>query len=281
MKIALATQTAEVGRPAAVSLLSGSFEERAAKASEWGAAGLELLPVDPAALDPQAVRQVLQRHGLEAAAIGSVLLGFGGITLLEADAEKARLAEARLHALIDFAAATGAPLVGIGGHRGRIAAFGSEEGPARLVSILRDAAAHASMRKVRVAIEPINRYQTDCITNTEEGLALLEKVDHPAAGLLLDTCHMNMEESSWEDAFGRAMAAGRLWHVHVADNNRLAPGLGLIDFHVVIAALRGAGYTGYLSAEVFAQPDPDSAARASLAHISRILSGAAGDPRGS
>jgi sugar phosphate isomerase/epimerase len=281
MKIALATQTPEVDRPAVVSLLSGTFEERAAKASEWGADGLELLPFHPAALDAQAVRETLQRHGLEAAAIGSVLLGFGGITLLDAEAEKARRAEARLHELIDFAAATGASLVGIGGHRGRIASIGSEQGPARLVSILREAAVYASARNVRIAIEPINHYQTDYITNVDEGLAVLDKIDHPAAGLLLDTCHMNIEESSWSGAFERAMAAGRLWHVHVADNNRLAPGHGLIDFQVVVAALRDAGYSGYLSAEVFAQPDADSAARASLATMGRILNQAASEPRGS
>src|SRR3989304_1702274 len=119
MKLALATQTSEVGSPAAVSLLSGTFEERAAKAAAWGAAGLELLPIDPAALDPQAVRKILQRNGLEAAAIGSVLLGFAGLTLLHSDPKIAAQAESRLHALIDFAAAVGAPLVGLGGHPGR------------------------------------------------------------------------------------------------------------------------------------------------------------------
>ena len=277
MKLALATQTSEVGSPAAVSLLSGTFEERAAKAAAWGAAGLELLPIDPAALDPQAVRKILQRNGLEAAAIGSVLLGFAGLTLLHSDPEKAAQAESRLHALIDFAAAVGAPLVGLGGHRGRIASVGAEEGPGRLIAVLRRAAEYAASRRVRVALEPINRYQTDFVTNTDEGLGLAEKVGHPALGLLLDTCHMNMEESSWAGAFQRAMSAGRLWHVHVADSNRLAPGQGLIDFQAVVDALRQAGYSGYLSAEIFAQPDPDTAARATLTHMLPLLGIPAGE----
>lgn len=277
MKLALATQTPEVGPPAPVSLLSGSFEERAAKAAEWGAAGLELLPIDPAALDPQAIRQTLKRYGLEAAAIGSVLLGFAGLTLLHPDPEKASQAESRLLALIDLAAAVEAPLVGIGGHRGRIASMGAENGQGHLVAILRRASAHAASRHVRLALEPINRYQTDFVTNADEGLALIEKVAHPALGLLLDTCHMNIEESSWAGAFQRAMSAGRLWHVHVADSNRLAPGRGLIDFGAVVAALRQAGYSGYLSAEIFAQPDPDTAARAALTHMLPLLGGAEGD----
>ncbi len=278
MKLALATQTPEVGSPAAVSLLSGSFEERAAKAAAWGAAGLELIPFDPASLDTRAVRQTLQRHGLEAAAIGSVLLGFAGLTLLHADPEVASQAERRLMALIDLAVAVGAPLVGLGGHRGRIAAVGVEQGPASLVAILRQAADYAAARQIRLALEPINHFQTDFVINTDEGLALVDQVGHPALGLLLDTCHMNIEERSWAGCFQRAMSAGRLWHVHVADSNRLAPGQGLIDFPAVVAALRRAGYDGYLSAEIFAQPDPDTAARAALTHMLPLLGPAAGGP---
>jgi sugar phosphate isomerase/epimerase len=68
-----------------------------------------------------------------------------------------------------------------------------------------------------------------------------------------------------------AMEAGRLWHVHVADNNRLAPGKGLINFSAIIACLREVGYEGYLSAEILAQPDPDTAARDAVAHMRRLL----------
>jgi sugar phosphate isomerase/epimerase len=258
--------------------LTGSFEERAAKAAEWGADGLELIPLDPASLDPAAVRQVLQRHGLEAAAIGSVLLGFAGLTLLHADPKIAAQARGRLTALIDFAAEIGAPLIGVGGHRGRVASLGAEEGPRRLIAILTEAADHAHARGVRLALEPINRYQTDFVTNTDEGLALLDRVGHPAVGLLLDTCHMNMEESSWGGCFQRAVSSGRLWHVHVADSNRLAPGQGLIDFPAVVAALRTSGYDGYLSAEIFAKPDPDTAARAALTHMLPLLGRPVDDP---
>jgi sugar phosphate isomerase/epimerase len=82
---------------------------------------------------------------------------------------------------------------------------------------------------------------------------------------------MNIDESSWVEPFQRAMAAGKLWHIHVADNTRLAPGRGLIDFAKIIAVLRQIGYTGYLSAEIFAQPDPDSAARDTVAHLGPLL----------
>ncbi len=70
---------------------------------------------------------------------------------------------------------------------------------------------------------------------------------------------MNIEEASRTEPFRAALAAGRLFHVHVGDNNRLPPGRGLIDFATIVDTLHGAGYHGYLSAELLAEPDGDTA----------------------
>ena len=277
MKLSLSVQTPEVQFAAPVALLTGSFEEKVAKAAAWGAQGLELMPVDPAALDAPALLASMERAGLEAAAIGSTLLGAVGLTLLQAEAEKAALARFRLRDLIDFAAAVRAPLVTIGSVRGRAATFGAGARE-QLVTMLREAAVHAASRGVRLVLEPINRYQLDLVNSVEEALALVEEVSHAALGLLLDTCHMNMEESSWQEPFERAMAAGRLWHVHVADSNRRAPGRGLLDFAAIIAILRQVGYAGYLSAEILALPDPDRAAQDMLVHLRPLLEQYRPDP---
>ena len=271
MKLALTVQTPEVSSPSPVSLLSGTFEERLAKAAGLGVDGLELIPIDPAVLDASAIRASLARHGLKAAAIGTVLMGIvAGVTLLHPDPAVSTQAQTQLRDMIDLASATEAPLVTIGSSRGRVADAG-EEGLEQLAAILHRAADFAESRGVRLALEPINHYQTDAITNAKEGLAFLERVGHPAVGLLLDTCHMNIDEKSWAQPVRDVMAAGRLWHVHLADNNRLAPGRGLIDFRPILTALREVGYTGYLSAEVFAQPDPDVAAQDALTHIRSLL----------
>jgi sugar phosphate isomerase/epimerase len=62
-----------------------------------------------------------------------------------------------------------------------------------------------------------------------------------------------------------------LWHVHLGDNNRLPPGCGLIDFRAIVATLREVGYSGYLSAELLARPDPDTAARHTLTYMRSLL----------
>ena len=166
----------------------------------------------------------------------------------------------------------GAPLVTIGSFRGRLAAVG-EDGRERLRVVLREAAAYAQERGIRLALEPLNHYEMDFLNRAEEVLSFIQEMGHPALGVLLDTYHFNMEESSWTEPFRRAMVAGKLWHVHLGDNNRLPPGRGLINFHAIIAILREAGYRGYLSAELWARPDPDTAARQTLAYMRALLEG--------
>jgi sugar phosphate isomerase/epimerase len=271
MKLSLAIQTPEVQPFIPVALLSGTFEEKLAKAAGWGADGVELMTADPLALDVEALRASLWRSGLAVAAIGSGAVTLAaGLTLLHPDPAKAGLAAARVRQLIDFAAAVGSPLVTVGSFRGRLASAGAE-GRERLVAVLREAATYAEAHGVRLALEPLNRYEADIVTNAEEGLAFVDEVGHAGLGLLLDTFHVNIEETSWTEPFRRLVAADRLWHVHLGDNNRLAPGRGLIDFRAIVATLREAGYSGYLSAELLARPDPDTAARDTLAHMRSLL----------
>ena len=157
------------------------------------------------------------------AAIGTgAVAASSGLTLLHADAEVRLQARRRLDQLIEFAAAVGAPIVTIGAFRGRAAWMG-EGAREELQGALRAAAELAAAYDVRLALEPVNRYEVDLIHTVEEGLAFLREVGRESLGLLLDTFHVNIEESSWTEPFRRAHAAGKLFHVHLGDNNRLAP----------------------------------------------------------
>ncbi len=271
MKLALSIQTPEVPVTLPIALLSGSLDEKLAKAARLGADGVELITVDPATLDAPELRARLSGYGLEAAAIASGGMAFAlGLTLLHAEPATAAKAAQRLKDLIDFAAAVGAPVVTIGSFRGKAAAVGPGALDT-LCAILAEHGAYAAARGVRLVIEALNHYEVDLIRSAAEALDVIERVGSPAVGLLLDTYHVTFEESSWTAPFTRALAAGRLWHVHVADNNRLPPGQGLIDFAAIVDALRAGGYTGYLSAELWPRPDPDEAARATLAHMRPLV----------
>jgi sugar phosphate isomerase/epimerase len=69
------------------------------------------------------------------------------------------------------------------------------------------------------------------------------------------------------------MAAGKLFHVHIGDNNRLPPGRGMIDFGEILAVLKKIEYSGWMTAELLSRPDADTAAQQTLEHLHRILKG--------
>jgi sugar phosphate isomerase/epimerase len=272
MKLALATPTSEVEVPVPVALLSGTFEERLQKAAHLGYDGVELLVARPDELSAKEISIQVSKVGLEVAAIGTGAVYLADkLTLLASDPEVSRRATARLNALIEFAAALGAPIVTIGSFRGRLAWAGGAEARDILVDILRGCAQKAMGQGVHLALEPLNRYETDIVQTAAQGLALIEEVGHSHLGLLLDTYHVNIEESSLTEPFRQAMVTGHLWHVHVGDSNRLPPGQGHLDFPGIVAALQESDYQGYLSAELLSRPDPDAAAEATIKHMRQLM----------
>ncbi len=120
------------------------------------------------------------------------------------------------------------------------------------VESLRACCDYATPRGVTIAIEPINRFETYFINRTDQALALAEAVGDDC-GICLDIFHMNIEEEEWEQALQRA--SSRLKGFHVADNNRLAPGMGSFDWPHIIATLRACGFDGALSVEFCAPVD--------------------------
>jgi sugar phosphate isomerase/epimerase len=228
---------------------------------------------DPDVLDVPALKRGLAAAGLEAAAVGTgAVAGSTGLTLLHADPDVRRQARLRLYRLIRLADEVGAPVVTIGAFRGRAAWMG-EGAEGELADALRAAAELAAGYAVRLALEPVNRYEVDLVHTVDQGLDFLRRVGHNDLGLLIDTFHANIEESDPLAPYRRVMQAGRLYHVHLGDNNRLAPGWGAIDFRAIVECLRRGGYTGYLSAELLPRPDPDAAARQTLQHMRNLIDG--------
>jgi 5-keto-L-gluconate epimerase len=271
MRLSLTVQTPEVPVTIPVALLSGAFEEKLRKAAALDVQGVELVTSEPAALDLDWIIGLLRQNRLAISAIASgAMAPVAGLTLLDPDPSVAFSARQRLDELVTLAGRVGAPIVTVGSFRGRMHAD-RNLALVQFADILRSAADHAAAVGVRIAVEPLNRFESDLIHTIDQGLSFLEQVDHPAVGLLVDTFHVNIEESSWTEPFRRAAAAGKLLHIHVGDNNRLAPGRGLIDFHAILQTLGEIGYSGWLTAELLALPDPDTAARETIEVIARLL----------
>jgi sugar phosphate isomerase/epimerase len=105
---------------------------------------------------------------------------------------------------------------------------------------------------VRMAIEPLNRFETYFINRADQALAMADAVG-PKCGVCLDAFHMNIEERDFLATI-RHMGK-RLYDFHAADNNRLAPGQGALDWRAIVQTLRSAGYDGALTAEFVAPID--------------------------
>jgi len=118
-----------------------------------------------------------------------------------------------------------------------------------LVAQLGDLAGYAGDKGAVLGVEPLNRFETSFINLAAQAIEIVDRVDHPACRIMLDTFHMNIEEKSLGDAI---RAAGRrLVHFHACENDRGTPGTGNITWGEVAAALREIGYNGPVVIESF------------------------------
>jgi sugar phosphate isomerase/epimerase len=137
-----------------------------------------------------------------------------------------------------------------------------------LIEALQACCAAARPQGVRLALEPINRYETTLINTAQQGLELIQRVGADNFGLLLDTFHMNIEEAQIESSI--RLCGSHLFHFHVADSNRAAPGGGHLDFPSILGALGSTGYMGWVSGEFLPRPDAETAAREGITFLRKI-----------
>lgn len=238
------------------------LEAGCAHAAALGFDAVEIFPPGPEALDPVAIRALLDRHGLGLAAVGT---GAGWVKhkLRLTDPDPAVRQRAREFAggVVAVAGALGAPAI-IGSMQGRCDP-GTSRGQVLgwLGEALQDLAARAAVHGQALLFEPLNRYESDVFCRQAEAAQYLRDLAAPNLRVLCDLFHMNIEEKCLADTL-RAVG-DRVGHVHWADTNRHAVGFGHLEPAPVIAALREIGYTGYLSAEVLPLPDSVAAARQS------------------
>lgn len=113
---------------------------------------------------------------------------------------------------------------------------------------LSDVAARAADLGIGVALEVVNRYETNLFNTAKGALAYLDGVDGDV-GVHLDTYHMNIEES---DMFQPVATAGELLrYVHIGESHRGYLGTGTVDFGSFFRALASAGYDGPIVFESF------------------------------
>ncbi len=226
--------------------------------------GFDLIEVafeDMALIDAELLAEHAANVGLDILVCGA----YGpGRNLVSADAAERAATAAYVRGLIDAAVICGSEVVA-GPAYGAVGKTPAADRAARqrerdlAAAELRPLAAYAGDHGVRLALEPLNRFETDLINVVEQGLALVEAVGSPHIGLHLDTFHMHLEE---RDSAAAIRAAGdRLFHFHACENDRGTPGRGQVAWPAIAAALADVGYGGPVVIESFT-PEVKSIARA-------------------
>ena len=226
-----------------------TFEEKVRVLGELGYEGVELRG-DQLPERIGEIREALGKTGLEAACVcGGYRFG-----LLAADKREREESMQQLRDLLSAAGEVGAQGVIV------VPIFGPPKLPdlapwksARemedelLAVQLSELAGHAGSCGTQLILEPLNRYETHYLNRVEQAMAICERINTPHMTILADVFHMNIEETDLPSAL--RVAASRLGYVHLADSNRLVPGLGHTDFRSIFATLQELGYRGWMSLE--------------------------------
>lgn len=230
---------------------TGIADELFRKVASMGFDAVEIAVEDPGLIDAGAVAEALQRHGLKALVCGA----FGpDRDLAHEDPAVHRHCLDYISRCLDICTALGAGFLG--------GPMYSAVGKARMVPAeqrlrewnlavdnLRTACGMASDRGLRLAIEPLNRFESDMVNTCADAIRMIDQVGHPAAGILLDAFHMNIEEPDVRAAITEA--GDRLLHLQVADNYRGTPGTGQVRWDDYRQGLQDIGYRGAVSIESF------------------------------
>ena len=218
---------------------------------DWGCDAVEIALEDTAHIDANVIKKGLSEYGL---ACSSICAAMGpGRDLRGTPAEQQAAVEYITQGM-ELMAQIGCPVMAgpLYSTVGRAEQTPEDQYSKQwdtVVMHMRRLANRADDLGVTLAIEPLNRYETDFINTADQAVRLVDEIDHPAIGILLDTYHMNIEEK--DSAAAIRKAGRRLLHVHACGCDRGAPGGDHIDWHSIRAALKEVDYRGSLVIESF------------------------------
>ena len=247
-------------------LTDAPLADIAPRVAGWGFDVIELPIEDPGDWDPSRTARLLADLGL-GATVCAVMPP--GRELVATEPDVVARTQDYLRRCVDAAAQVGSgvvagPMYASVGRTWRPAPGERTAWAEQLTAALAPVADHAASSGVRLAVEPLNRYETSVVNTVEQGLAVIADLPAAAVGLTLDIYHLNIEEQDPPAAVRAAGAAGRLAHVQVCANDRGAPGADHVDWMALRDALDDAGYGGPLCIESFTADNASIATAASI-----------------
>jgi D-psicose/D-tagatose/L-ribulose 3-epimerase len=230
---------------------TASASELFPKIAAMGFDTVEIAVEDPALIDGPAIKEALDKYNLKAGICGA----FGPMRdLTHEDPAIHANCLAYIEDCLNLCTIVGASFFG--------GPMYSAVGKARMVSAeqrkkewdlavqnLQIVCKMAAAKGLSIAIEPLNRFESDLVNTAEDALRMVTDIDHPAARVMLDSFHMSIEERDIEKAI--ITVGDKLIHLQVAENYRGTPGTGQTNWNAYKKGLEAIGYNKTITIESF------------------------------
>lgn len=221
------------------------------KISDMGFDVVEIAVEDPALIDVSKVKKALSDNGLKAIICGA----FGtSRDLTSADESLQKNSLEYIEACLEIsmhleAGFFSGPMYSAVGKARMLPPDARKKEWELAVNNLKKVSDMAASRGLQIALEPLNRFESDLVNNVDDVLRLINDINHPAAMVMLDAFHMGIEERDAEKAIVKA--GEKLIHLQVAENYRGTPGSGQTNWDAYRRGLEKINYSGIVSIESF------------------------------
>ena len=217
----------------------------------WGFDSVEIALEHESHIDAAFVKAELERYGL---VCGTLCGAFGPGRDLRGTTEEQQASMDYIQHLIDAMSTLGAsvlagPLYSVVGRADFVPEKERKDQWKLVAKNLKRVCQYAQKKGKKIALEPLNRFETDFINTCEQAAQMVKDVANPALGIHLDTFHMNIEEKDQGASIRKAGKA--LGHFHACGSDRGTPGNDHIDWKPIAKALKAVGYKGDVVIESF------------------------------
>ena len=218
------------------------------------------------------IRELARAAEVEIAGIHWVLVKPEGLYINHPEEHIRRRTADYFCELVDFCADIGGRrmIVGSPKQRNLVAGVSLDQGKKWALETFREAVGRAVARDVTICFEPLGPGETNFINTAAEALEFLAGLSSPNFKIILDVKAMSTESKPIPEIIQESWP--HFAHFHANDPNLKGPGFGKVDFKPIASALKGIGYDGFVSVEVFNFDEgPEVIASKSLSYLKQVF----------
>lgn len=252
------------------SIFRGDWIQNLLSAKKFGFDAIEIHTGNPLDFPWQAMLKACKDNSMEISSISTGLsYSTQGLNVLAEDNAIKKRARIRFREYVDLAKRLDSSLI-VGLMRGLVPSNNTvEEYQEKFADYMSELLSYAEDNEVTLVLEAINRFENNFLLTSKDVVDFIRPFNSPFLKILLDSYHMNIEESDLVDAI--YTAKGVIGYFHASDSNRMVPGYGHIDFKSIIRALWKSKYKGFLSVEALPVPNPEVAAMQCSSLLKNII----------